>query len=180
MSNNKKLVYGIAKMKFNEATVGWIEKGSFDWGGKKPESVPVEAEQVPDAPVATLLQKNGTIAPTFNLIQLDYKNLQMALGGTLEGTDAAPTGWNAPESLVDLTGKLEIDFVSGQRCTIPNGTLLANLGGKLTLTEVSKIECQIEVNKPETGGSPYSITDIPAQDKQSAPAKSSTEPSSDK
>lgn len=174
---NKKLVYGIAQMKFNDAVVGWIEKGSFDWGGKKPESVPVEAEQVPDAPVATLLQKNGTIAPTFNLIQLDYKNLKMALGGTLEGSDAAPTGWNAPEALVDLTGKLEIDFVSGQRCTIPNGSLLANLGGKLTLTEVSKIECQLEVNKPENGGSPYSITDIPAQSKQSAPAVKGGQPS---
>lgn len=32
---------------------------------------------------------------------------------------------------------------------IPNGTILANLGGKLTLTEVSKIECQLKVNKPE-------------------------------
>ena len=29
------------------------EKGSWDWGGQKPESVDIEAEQVPDAPVLT-------------------------------------------------------------------------------------------------------------------------------
>lgn len=43
--------------------------------------------------------------------------------------------------------------------TVPNGTLLGNLGGKLTLTEVSKLECQLKVNKPADGGTPYKITD---------------------
>ena len=43
--------------------------------------------------------------------------------------------------------------------TIPNGTVLANLGGKLTLAEVSKVECQLKVNKPEDGGAPYEIND---------------------
>lgn len=43
--------------------------------------------------------------------------------------------------------------------TVPNGTLLGNLGGKLTLTEVSKLECQLKVNKPTDGGAPYKITD---------------------
>ena len=49
------------------------------------QSVDVEAEQVPDAPVLTLLQKNGRVSPTFNLIQLDYKNIKAVLGGTLVG-----------------------------------------------------------------------------------------------
>lgn len=43
--------------------------------------------------------------------------------------------------------------------TIPNGTILSNLGGKLTLTEVSKLECQLKLNKPADGGSPYEIND---------------------
>ena len=71
------------------------------------------------------------------------------------------TGWKAPTSLVNMTDKWTIDFVSGQTMTIPNGTILANLGGKLTLTEVSKIECQLKVNKPEDGGAPYEINDTP-------------------
>ena len=155
----KKFIYGIAAVYFAEALIGYIEKGSFDWGGTKPESVDVEAEQVPDAPVLTLLTKNGSISPTFNLIQLDYENLHSVLGGTLVGTEGAYTGWKAPTDLVQLSGKWTIDFVSGQTMTIPNGIILANLGGKLTLTEVSKLECQLKVNKPADGGSPYEIND---------------------
>lgn len=155
----KKFIYGIAAVYFAEALIGYIEKGSFDWGGSKPESVDVEAEQVPDAPVLTLLTKNGSISPTFNLIQLDYENLKAVLGGTLIGTEGSYTGWKAPTDLVQLSGKWTIDFVSGQTMTIPNGTILANLGGKLTLTEVSKLECQLKVNKPADGGAPYEIND---------------------
>ena len=96
MKNNKNFIYGIAVVTFGAMTIGWIEKGSWDWGGTKPESVDVEAEQVPDAPVLTLLQKNGQVSPTFNLIQLDYKNIKAVLGGTLVGPADAPTGWKAP------------------------------------------------------------------------------------
>ena len=83
MKNNKNFIYGIAVVTFGAMTIGWIEKGSWDWGGTKPESVDVEAEQVPDAPVLTLLQKNGQVSPTFNLIQLDYKNIKAVLGGKI-------------------------------------------------------------------------------------------------
>ena len=162
MSKNK-FIYGIAAVKFKEKTVGYIEKGSWDWGGSKPESTDVEAEQVPDAPVLTLLQKNSQVSPTFNLIQLDYENLQAVLGGKLvetgQDSNKKVTGWQAPATLVELRGPWEIQFVSGQTMKIPNGTILASLGGKLTLTEVSKVECQLKVNKPETGGAPSEIND---------------------
>ena len=164
---SRKFIYGIAVVKFGSDTIGYIEKGSFDWGGTKPESTDIEAEQVPDAPVLVLRQKNGQISPTFNLIQLDYENLQRVLGGTLvttgEGQNATVTGWKAPTSLVDLNGAWTIDFASGQTMTIPNGTILANLGGKLTLTEVSKVECQLKVMKPSDGSAPYEINDTPSE-----------------
>ena len=162
MSKNK-FIYGIAAVKFKEKTVGYIEKGSWDWGGSKPESTDVEAEQVPDAPVLTLLQKNSQVSPTFNLIQLDYENLQAVLGGKLvetgQDSNKKVTGWQAPSTLIELRGPWEIQFVSGQTMKIPNGTILASLGGKLILTEVSKVECQLKVNKPENGGAPYEIND---------------------
>lgn len=156
---NKNFMYGIAAVKFGEKTIGYIEKGSWDWGGTKPESTDIDAEQVPDAPVLTILTKNATISPTFNIIQLNYENIQAVLGGTLVGTTGKYTGWKAPTNLVQLSGKWTIDFVSGQTCTIPNATILANLGGKLTLTEVSKLECQLKVNKPSDGSAPYDIND---------------------
>lgn len=156
---SKKFIYGIAQVKFNSKPIGYIEKGSWDWGGTKPEVVDIEAEQVPDAPVLSIPQKNGQISPTFNLIQLDYENMKAVLGGELVGSTGNYTGWKAPSDLVEMRGPLEIDFVSGQTMKIPNGLIMANLGGKLTLTEVSKLECQLKVNKPDDGGAPYEIND---------------------
>lgn len=152
-------MYGIAEVKFGEKTVGYIEKGSFDWGGSKPESTDIEAEQIPDAPVLSLAQKNGQISPTFNLIQLDYETLKAMLGGELVGSTGSYTGWKAPTSLIQISGAWTIKLVSGQTVSIPNGMIMANLGGKLTMTEVSKLECQLKVLKPSDGSAPYEIND---------------------
>lgn len=160
MAKNKDFMYGIGKFSIDDFEVGYIEKGSFDFGGKEPESVDIEAEQVPDAPVLSLAQKNGSIEPSFNIIQLDYKNLHEVLGGELIGSEGNYTGWKAPAELIDKSGKCVIDLVSGQRVTIPNGKVLANLSGKLTLTEVAKIAVKLKVQKPADGGAPYTVTDI--------------------
>lgn len=76
-------MYGIGAVKYKDFIVGYIEKGSFDLGGQKPEAAKIEAEQVPGAPVLVIAQSNGSIAPTFNVIQMDYKNLHKLLGGSL-------------------------------------------------------------------------------------------------
>lgn len=156
--NKKDFLYGLSKMSFNNKEVGYIEKDSFEWGGTAPESVDVEAEQVPDAPVLVLAQKNGTIAPKFNMIQLNYANLADMLGGV-----ATETGWKAPTELVQLSGPCTIDTPSGKRISIPNAMLLSNLDGKLTLTEVSKVACTLKVMKPSDGSAPYEILDIPQE-----------------
>lgn len=166
---SKNFIYGIASVKLgtgsSAVTLGYIEEGSWDWGGEKPEVVDVMAEQVPDAPVLSLASKNGMVSPTFNLIQLNYEQMHKVLGGTLvttgTSTNQTVTGWKAPTSLIEVKDTITIDFVSGQTMTIPNGRIMANLGGKLTLKEVSKIECQLKVLKPEGGGSPYEINDTP-------------------
>lgn len=165
--NKKDFLYGLSKLTFNGKEVGYIEKDSFEWGGTAPESIDIEAEQVPDAPVLVLAQKNGTIAPTFNMIQLNYGNLADMLGGTVtytgEGQNRVATGWEAPTELVQLNGACTIDTPSGKRVSIPNGMLLSNLDGKLTLTEVSKVKCTLKVMKPADGSAPYKILDIPTE-----------------
>ena len=113
---------------------------------------------MPDAPVLVLAQKNGTIAPKFNMIQLNYANLADMLGGV-----ATETGWKAPTELVQLSGPCTIDTPSGKRISIPNAMLLSNLDGKLTLTEVSKVACTLKVMKPSDGSAPYEILDIPQE-----------------
>lgn len=164
---NPKFLYGLDRLKFDDELLGYIEKGSFDWGGKEPESVDIEAEQVPDAPVLSLVQKNGTVAPEFNLIQLDYENLQRVLGGNLvtsgDGASARTTGWQAPSELVELTGPVQIDTTSGKRINIPHASLKANLDGKLTLSEVSKVKVKLTVLKPAGGGAPYEIINTPVE-----------------
>ena len=171
---NKNFMYGIGAVKYKDFVVGYIEKNSFDMGGQKPESAKIEAEQVPGTPVLIIPQSNGSIAPTFNVIQLNYENLRSLLGGTMhykeeDSEKKTPIGWTAPTAAVLLTGPWEIALVSGQSILIPNGTLLSNLGGKLTLTETAKIECTLEVAMPEDGSQPHGVfnTDsIPEEWKQ--------------
>lgn len=161
MEKNKNFIYGIAAVRFGSTVIGYIEKGSWDWGGQKGEQQDIYAEQLPDAPVLTLQSSPSTIKPTFSLVQLDYAGIASVMGGTLVGTAPNYTGWRAPQSAASKSGEWWVDFVSGQSLHIPDGTVTANLAGKLTLTEVSKIECQIGIN--HTGeGAPYEIVDTPA------------------
>lgn len=157
-------MYGIGAVKYKDFVVGYIEKGSFDLGGQKPEAAKIEAEQVPGAPVLVIAQSNGSIAPTFNVIQMDFDNLHKLLGGSLhykkEDTEKkTPVGWTAPSTAMVMQGPWELALVSGKSILMPNATLLSNLGGKLTLTETAKIECTLEVAMPEDGSQPYGVFD---------------------
>ena len=60
---NKNFMYGIGAVKYKDFVVGYIEPGSFDMGGVKPESTKINAEQVPGTPVLIIPQSNGGIAP---------------------------------------------------------------------------------------------------------------------
>lgn len=163
-------MYGLQALRFKKKVIGYIEKGSFDFGGAKGESVDIEAEQVPDAPVWTLLQSNATIKPKFNLIQLQYENLQMLLGGELvksgEGADAKVIGWAAPKDLVQINGDMQIDTPSGHRIEIPNGMLNGNFAGGLTMDAVAKVECELSVMKPTGDEAPFRIINIPENEQE--------------
>jgi len=164
---NKNFMYGVGTVKYKDFIVGYIEKNSFDLGGVKPEAAKVEAEQVPGTPVLVIPQSNGSIAPKFNVIQLNYANLHKLLGGTLhykagDTEKKNPVGWTSPTAAMLMAGPWELALVSGQSVLIPNGTLLSNLGGKLTLTETAKIECTLEVAMPEDGSQPHGVFDTDA------------------
>ena len=160
----KKFMYGVGEVKYSGFTIGYIEKCSFDLGGQKGEVTKVEAEQTPGTPVLVIPQSNGTISPTFNLVQLDYENLHACLGGYLhyaaEDTEkATPVGWTAPKSIVVLEGPWKIKLVSGQSILIPNALFQSDLEGKLALTEVAKVSCRLEPMTPADGGQPYGVFD---------------------
>ena len=106
-------MYGIGAVKYKDFTIGYIEKNSFDLGGKKPEAAKIEAEQVQGAPVLVIPQSNGGIAPTFNVIQMNYSNLHKLLGGSLhykkeDSEKKTPIGWTAPSEVLVMQGPWEL------------------------------------------------------------------------
>ncbi len=147
-------MYGVGAVNFKGDSVGYIAKNSFDMGGGKPESTDIEAEQVPGAPVLVIAQSNGSIAPKFDMIQLNFENLHQLLGGTLHKKDATVVGWTAPVAAMVLEGPWQIDLVSGQSILIPHAILLTDLAGKLTLTETAKIEVELKVMMPSAANVP--------------------------
>ncbi len=148
----KNFIYGLSSFKLNDTLLGYIEKDSFDWGGAEPETVDVNAEQVPGQPVLVLIQKNGTVEPQFNLIQLDADNMAAVMGGTADNGK-----WSAPTTLSQVTGKVEIVTASGHTIQMPKVTLAANITGKLALSEVSKVQVKLKVQTPDDGTSPLVI-----------------------
>jgi hypothetical protein len=158
----KKFMYGVGVLKFKDKVLGYILKGSFQLNGSKGEVSKIYAEQVQSAPVKTLPGSNGTIAPSFNLIELDYEVMKELLGGTLvTGADGKVTGWNAPSDVIVLEGEFIIETVSGQRITIFNGLLQGNLGGNLEMTTLAQIEVAIEVQlSTDPDQPPYRVEDI--------------------
>lgn len=157
MNNN--FMYGIGEVRYRGTKIGYIAKNSFDLGGVKPEAAEIEAEQVPGSPVCVIPQSNGKIGPKFDMIQLTFESLQQLLGGRLlKNSDNAITGWTAPRSAMVMEGPWELKLVSGQSILIPQATLLADLAGKLTLTETAKIEVELKVAMPaEDGVPPYGV-----------------------
>ncbi|MBQ9231577.1 MAG: hypothetical protein IJ190_10450 [Prevotella sp.] len=149
---DKNFIYGIGKVTIGESEVGYIEKDSFDLGGTAGETVDINAEQVPGAPVLQLVQKNGTIAPTFNLIQLNLDNIKNVLGGKIEGKK-----WLAPSELINIQDKVKIETVSGAVIDIKKASVTANLTGKLALTETAKIGVTLKVLIPDDKSNPFSI-----------------------
>lgn len=157
-----KFMYGLDEFKFAGKSLGYIEEDSFDMGGAKGEVTEIRAAQKKGYPVKIIPKSNGTVKPTFDLIDFNYPNLVATMGGTLKGTADKPTGWAAPSKLVTITGEATIDTDSGQRITIPNCMLSAYIGGNLNLTSVSKIKCELGIMEPADGSEPFTIEDIPA------------------
>jgi hypothetical protein len=156
----QEFLYGLAQLKFavtgTPEEIGYIEEGSFDLGGQAGETTEVNAAQVKGSPVLVLPKKNGSIKPSFDLIQINYAKLAILMGGV-----ASATGWEAPSTLTQVRGHAEIYTDSGHLIDIPACTLVAYPNDKLTLEGVAKIHCELTPVQSTPGAAPYSISDIP-------------------
>ena len=164
----KEFLFGLDKFKFSPdatppAELGYIEEGSFDLGGQAGETVEINAAQVKGSPVLVIPKKNGSIKPAFDLIQIVYAQLVKVLGGEIEGTLQAPTGWKAPSKLVNISGHAQIETDSGHLIDIPKAQVTAYPNDKLSLDGVAKIHVELTPIQSAPGVAPYTITDIPAE-----------------
>ena len=158
--DDNNLMYGLDKVQFNGKALGFIEEDSFDWGGAKGEVTEIKAAQVKGFPIKIIPKSNGTIKPTFDLIQMDYTHMAEVMGGVVKRTEEAITGWSAPNDIVMVSGELVIDCDSGQRITIPKCLVSAYIGGNLNLASVSKIKVEIGIMNPGDGTAPFTIENI--------------------
>lgn len=86
-------MYGLAVVKVGEKKLGYIEENSFKLNGAKGEVTKINAAQKHGGPVLVIPKSNGTIAPSFDLIQMDYENMAALMGGVVKKTAEKATGW---------------------------------------------------------------------------------------
>lgn len=79
-------MYGLAVVKVGEKKLGYIEENSFKLNGAKGEVTKINAAQKHGGPVLVIPKSNGTIAPSFDLIQMDYENMAALMGGVVKKT----------------------------------------------------------------------------------------------
>ena len=159
-------LYGLDQFKFaasgTPAELGYIEEGSFDLGGQAGETVEINAAQVKGSPVLVIPKKNGSIKPSFDLIQINYNKLVEVMGGSIRGTVQTPTGWNAPSKSVNITGVAQIITDSGHVIDIPKAQVTAYPTDKLDLNGVAKIHVELTPILSAPNAAPYSISDAPS------------------
>jgi len=157
-------MYGLAEVKVGEKTLGYIEENSFKLNGAKGESTEINAAQVHSAPVLIIPKKNGTIAPSFDLIKMNYENMAAVMGGTVTETgtegNMKKTGWKAPSKLVQTTDSVTILTDSAHQISIKKALITGYIDGDLNLDSVTKIKMEVKVMMPDDGSEPYSVDDI--------------------
>lgn len=137
---------------FNGKKIGNISDEGIDWGGEAAEYIKLWAAQVRNAPVKKIKKKDGTNVLKFTLIELVASNCVDVMGGTASGER-----WDAPATSVSLEGPLKILAGTGQTIEIKKMTLDGLVRGKIGGDSALGIECELEMVKPEDGGSPFAM-----------------------
>lgn len=137
---------------FDDVKVGNVSQDGIDWSGDSAEYINLYAAQVRSAPVKKVKKKGATNVLSFTLIELLAANCAAVMGGTANGEK-----WDAPEDDVYLEGPVKILAGTGQTIDIKkvvlDGAVRGQLGGDTPLG----IDCEMEMVRPDGGGSPFSI-----------------------
>ena len=137
---------------FGGTKIGNISDEGIDWAGDKAEYIKLHASQVRTAPVKKVKKKDATNLLSFKLIELLPENCRTVMGGEVNGDR-----WDAPDEAVSLVGPVKILAGTGQTIEIKRMTLDGAVRGKLGGDEALGIECDMEMERPEDGGSPFAM-----------------------
>ncbi len=159
IKDDQDLMYGLEEMYLKGLSIGYIKEDSFQWNGTQGELAQIRAAQVKGTAIKNIPTSNGTVAPTFQLLQFNYENMAKVLGGRVIMKNGKAVGWAAPKALVRLEGFVEVFSDSGQVIVFPSAIIQGFISGPLQLTETSTIDCTLGVNQPATGEDPYYIFD---------------------
>lgn len=152
-------MYGLEELYLKGLSIGYIKEGSFNWNGSKGEVTKVMAAQVKGTAVKNIPTSNGTMEPTFQMLQFKYANLQKVLGGRLVKQGGKVVGWAAPKKLVRLEGFVEVFTDSGMVMVFPSALIQGFITGSLVLTDTSTVDCSLGINQPVGGENPYYLLD---------------------
>lgn len=154
-------MYGLAAVKVDQKLLGYIEENSFKLNGSKGEVTKINAAQVHGGPVLVIPKSNGTIAPTFDMIQMSFENMQTLMGGELkkDGTQNI-IGWKAPSKLIQITKPVTIQTDSEHEISIKKALISAYIDGDLNLDSVSKVKVEVTVMTPDDNSEPFEIAEV--------------------
>lgn len=149
-------IYGLHQFTFKGTVWGYISDDSIEWGGDNISTEDIWAAQKRRAPFKRLVSSPGSDVLSGDLIQLIPKNLQAALGGTLNETEVK---WSAPTETIIEEGPLEITTADGVVISIPKASLVAKPQGSFGYSDVFKIHFEFTIMTPDDEKeAPYTIT----------------------
>lgn len=157
------IIYGVNDLIFKGKTLGYISEDGLTPAGESPSKTNIWAAQKRDAPVKILTSTPGTIAWTFNLIDLKGESLKDVIGGEVD-----ENGIYTPEAdSKELEGVFDIKTADGSTIRFFNATLSANFSQNLNMSGVLAMACQLNVMKPADGGASWKLypagATVPAQ-----------------
>lgn len=146
------LMYGVAAVKFKtseggEKTLGWLDENGMQPAGNAPTFMDVNAAQVTDGPVDSIMTNPGSDAFTMNLIQLNAENMVNVFGGKKE----ADGSYTPPTKMV-ANGVLTITMHSGHSYRVFNSRLSRNgWQNGINMQNVLAMGIRVDMLKPTDG-----------------------------
>lgn len=139
------------EVSFGGKVIGLISADGLTWGGDDPTIFDLNAAQLRNGPVKSLVTAPGTDQFTFQMIQLIAENMQDILGGDINGEN-----FSAPETVQTKEDVMTIKAGTGQTIFIPKASMYGKVRGQLGGTNNLYINTVAKI-LAQRGVPPYDI-----------------------